>query len=94
MRDIVSEDFHKMLRGYGLTTARIWYTHPDAPDVINPNWLMWQTYDICPDFPELRKYLRWWQEELDGKPAIVQVAHWGLIRPAEFEFIGTELRLH
>lgn len=89
-----SANFVKQLQGYGLTTAKIWYTHPDAPTLINSNWLTWQEYDLCPHFPRLLAYLNWWQKELDGKPAIVQVAHAGLIKPAEMKFVGSELTLH
>ena len=90
---MVSEDFKKQVNGFGLTTARFWYTHPDYPDIINPHWLLWQEYDLCPKFPALFKYLQHLQT-LDGKPAIVQVSHSRLIKPAEIRAVNGEFRLH
>lgn len=94
MAAAVSKDFHKQLRGYGLTTAKIWYTKPDAPWLINPHWLVWQEYDLCPKFPALFDYLRWWEKNLDGKLAIIKVAHSDLIKPAELKLVGSEFRLN
>ncbi len=52
---MVSEDFRKRMAGYGLTTANILYRRPDHP------WLLqayiWQAYDVCPNFPELQRFL-------------------------------------
>jgi uncharacterized protein Usg len=77
----VSGDFRKQLAGYGLTTAHILYRRPDHP------WLLqsyvWQDYDLCPDFPELFKFLAFWERSLDGKLHTISVAHSGLIKPAE-----------
>src|SRR5690242_3067815 len=85
-------DFEKQLDGYGLTTAHIFYRRPDHP------WLLqsyiWQNYDLCPAFPELQKFLQFWQEKLEGPLHSVTVAHSRLIRPAEMRAIGGEFRLH
>lgn len=94
MTTTVSSDFKRQLRGYGLTTAQIWYTKPDAPWLINPHWYLWQEYDLCPKFPELFSFLDSWRERLDGKPVIVKVSHRGLVRPAEINAIGKEFRLN
>ena len=87
-----SRDFRRQLEGYGLTTANILYRRPDHP------WLLqtyiWQEYDLCPDFPELNKFLNFWLEKLEGPLHSVTVAHARLIKPAEIKAIGGEFRLH
>jgi uncharacterized protein Usg len=85
-------DFEKQLDGYGLTTAHIFYRRPDHP------WLLqsyiWQDYDLCPAFPELQRFLQFWQQKLEGPLHSVMVAHSRLIRPAEMRAVGGEFRLH
>jgi uncharacterized protein Usg len=78
---MVSQDFRKQLEGYGLTTANILYRRPDHP------WLLqtyvWQDYDLCPKFPELFKFLAFWQKSLDGPLHSICVAHSNLVKPAQ-----------
>lgn len=89
---MVSADFKKQLAGYGLTTAEILYRRPDHP------WLLqsyiWQNYDLCPDFPELNRFLVFWRNSLDGPLHSIVVAHSGLIAPAEIKAIDGQFRLH
>ena len=86
------QDFQRQLNGYGLTTAQILYRRPDHP------WLLqtyiWQEYDLCPDFPELKVFLTFWRKSLEGALHSVTVAHSRLIKPAEIRAIGSEFRLH
>lgn len=89
---MVSEDFIRQLKGYGLTTATILYRIPDYPRVLQS--FVWQQYDLAPDFPTLRKFLDFWQRELEGPLHSVQVAHSGLIKPAEFHAQGGVVTLH
>jgi uncharacterized protein Usg len=88
----VSSDFKKQVAGYGLTTAQILYRRPDH------RWLLqsylWQEYDLFPEFPQLHRFLAFWQEKLDGPLHSVVVAHCKLIKPAELKAIGSEFRLH
>jgi uncharacterized protein Usg len=88
----VSSDFKKQVAGYGLTTAQILYRRPDH------RWLLqsylWQEYDLFPEFPQLHRFLTFWQEKLDGPLHSVVVAHCKLIKPAELKAIGSEFRLH
>src|SRR6476661_665548 len=90
--EMVSTDFVKQVNGFGLTTAHILYRRPDH------NWLLqsyiWQNYDLFPDFPELQRFLAFWQEKLDGPLHSVRVAHSKLIKPAELKAISGEFRLH
>jgi len=89
---MASTDFQRQLNGYGLTTARILYRRPDHP------WLLqtyvWQEYDLCPNFPELQGFLKFWQRSLEGVLHSVEVAHSRLVKPAELKAIGGEFRLH
>ena len=87
-----SEDFRKQVNGYGLTTAEILYRRPDHP------WLLqtyvWQNYDLCPDFPELNQFLRFWEKSIEGVLHTVTVAHSRLIRPSEIKPVDGVFRLH
>ena len=89
---MASKSFQRQMQGYGLTTAQILYRRPDHP------WLLqtyvWQDYDLCPEFPELQGFLRFWQRSLEGILHSVTVAHSRLIKPAELRTIGNEFRLH
>jgi uncharacterized protein Usg len=84
--------FRKQVDGFGLTTAHILYRRPDH------QWLLqsyvWQAYDLFPKFPELKKFLEFWQEKLEGPLHSVQVAHCKLIKPAELKAIDGEFRMH
>ena len=88
----VSVDFEKQVQGYGLTTAHIFYRRPDH------RWLLqsylWQDYDLFPDFPELQRFLQFWQEKLEGPLHSVTVAHSKLIKPAEIRPVDGVFRLH
>jgi uncharacterized protein Usg len=89
---VISNDFQKQLKGYGLTTAHILYRRPDHP------WLLqtyvWQNYDLCPDFPELRGFLQFWQKSLEGALYSVTIAHSRLVKPAEIKPVDGVFRLH
>jgi uncharacterized protein Usg len=85
-------DFQRQLSGYGLTTAQILYRRPDHP------WLLqtyiWQEYDLCPDFPELREFLTFWRKSLEGALHTVLVAHSRLIKPAEIRALDGEFKIN
>ena len=49
MRDHSEMDL--MLKGYGLTTAKILYHFPDHPHLLQS--FIWQDYDLAPKFPVL-----------------------------------------
>jgi uncharacterized protein Usg len=89
---MASRDFCRMIEGYGLTTANIFYRLPDYPAIVQS--YVWQEYDLHPDFPELHKFLDFWSRSLDGKLHSVVVAHARLIRPAEISMVDAEFRLH
>ena len=89
---MASTDFKRQLSGYGLTTAQILYRRPDHPWLLQT--FVWQDYDLCPNFPELQGFLKFWQRSLEGVLHSVTVAHSRLIKPAELKAIGGEFKLH
>lgn len=72
----------QQLHDYRLTTAEILYRLPDHPDILQS--YVWQDLDQAPRFPVLRKFLEFWNRELDGKVHSVRVASAKLIKPAQY----------
>jgi uncharacterized protein Usg len=83
--------FIQQLKGFSLTTAEILYRMPDHPAIIQS--FIWQDYDLSPRFPQLKKFLEFWERNLHGPLYQVRVAHSGLISPAELKFVGSEYKL-
>ena len=81
-----------MLKGYGLTTAKILYHFPDHPHLLQT--YVWQDYDLFPQFPLLMGFLEFWKAKLEGPLHSFEVAHQKLITPAEVKLIGQEFRLN
>ena len=67
---MASRDFCRMIEGYGLTTANIFYRLPDYPAIVQS--YVWQEYDLHPDFPELHKFLDFWSRS-SGRQASLGV---------------------
>ncbi|MGP1394469.1 MAG: usg protein [Inquilinaceae bacterium] len=82
----------QQLQGYRLTTAEILYHMPDHPGILQT--YIWQALDLAPKFPELRKFLAFWQRELDGPLHSVKLASMPVISASELAYMGTELRLN
>lgn len=80
------------LKDYRLTTARIFYHLPDHPDVLQ--LYVWQEYDQAPKYPELRRFLKFWRESLEGRLHSVDVANVTLIRPSGWRNVKTSYLLH
>ena len=55
---------------------------------------VWQHLDLAPRFPNLTKFLDFWERNLDGKLHRVRVANAALIKPAEFRFASGLYELH
>ena len=89
---MASTDFARQIAGYGLTTAGILYRLPDHPSILQE--YVWQDYDLCPKFPELFKFLCFWQKSLDGALYSVQVAHCLLVKPAEIRAVDGVFHLN
>lgn len=89
---VVSSAFRRQLEGYGLTTAEILYRMPDHPSFLQS--FIWQEHDLFPRFPELRKFLDFWQAKLDGALHSVTVSHQRLIKPCDFKAVDAQYALH
>jgi uncharacterized protein Usg len=76
-------DFSKQLLDYRLTTAEILYHMPDHPDILQA--YIWQDLDISPSYPVLKRFLDFWDKNLDGKCHSVRIARLDIIKPAEFK---------
>ena len=57
--------YELQLKGYKLTTAEIIYRLPDHPDLLQS--FIWQKFDLAPDYPELRRFLEFWSQNIEGK---------------------------
>jgi uncharacterized protein Usg len=89
---MVSLEFQRQIEGYGLTTASILYGLPDHPKLLQT--YVWQAYDLAPVFPELKRFLAFWERELEGPLHSVRVAHKRLIHPREVRIASAEVVLH
>ena len=88
----IGSDFQKRVLGYGLLTAEILYRLPDHPKFLQS--FLWQTEDLAPQFPELTKFLDFWEREIEGRIHSVRVAHQNLIDPVDFRFADGEIQMH
>ncbi|HVB68732.1 MAG TPA: Usg family protein [Acetobacteraceae bacterium] len=79
------------LKDYRLTTAEILYRMPDHPGLLQS--YIWQELDLAPEFPVLRRFLAFWQRELDGPVHSVRVAAAAPLRRTAFRHPAV-LRLH
>lgn len=89
---MVSVEFEAQLKGYGLTTAQILYRLPDHPGLLQE--FLWQHYDLAPDFPELFRFLEFWDETIDGPVHAVRVAHHRMVGPSEWRNADASMNLH
>jgi uncharacterized protein Usg len=85
-------EMERLLRGYRLTTAEILYRLPDHPAVLQT--YVWQGLDLAPRFPHLRKFLGFWQREIEGRLHSVRVGSAALVAPAELRHCNHQFRLH
>jgi uncharacterized protein Usg len=88
MRKLLSAQLY----GYRMTTAEILYHMPDHPGLLQS--YVWQDLDLAPKFPVLKKFLRFWHENLDGPVHSVRVASCSIISSAEMRLADGEFTLH
>ncbi len=85
-------DFDKQFtHHYRLTTAQIFYHLPDHPKFLQE--FIWQDYDLAPKFPQLRGFLNFWIEQIEGKLHSVYVAHRKIITPGDARFFDLEITI-
>ncbi len=82
----------RQLDNYRLTTAEILYHLPDHPDLLQT--FVWQELDLAPDYPELQRFLAFWERELDGKLHSVRVGSAHLIQPPRVKHANCVFTLH
>ena len=80
------------IQGYRLSTAEIIYHMPDHPGLLQT--FIWQHYDLAPKFPELHKFLEFWEKNLDGPLHSVRVASLDLLSPGDARRVDALLTLH
>lgn len=79
------------LKGYRIATAEIFYRMPDHPSLLQT--FIWQHYDVAPRYPELIKFLTFWEKNLDGPLVGVRIGRSPLIKPTAWRH-GPEFQLH
>ncbi|NDV01509.1 usg protein [Pseudoroseicyclus tamaricis] len=81
-----------MLKGYGLTTAEIFYRMPDYRSVLNS--FIWQDYDLAPDHPRLFKLIEHWQESIEGPLHSIRFTHRKQVAPGQWRSVVGEFTYH
>lgn len=80
------------LKGYRLATAEITYRLPDHPSLLQT--FIWQHYDLAPHYPELRRFLAFWREKIEGRLHSVRVGRTELITAGAYGHLAGVWRLH
>jgi len=80
------------LNDYRLTTAEILYRLPDHPEILQT--YIWQDLDLAPRYPVLRKFLDFWDRELDGKLHSVRVCSAQVITPPRYRSPSAYMHIH
>jgi len=88
----VLNELERRQLGYKLATAEIFYHLPDYPEVLQS--FIWQELDLAPRFPVLRRFLRFWEHNIDGRLHSVTVAAATSAGPREVTLARHEFRLH
>ncbi len=77
-------DLEKQMKDYRLVTAKILYHLPDFNELLQE--FIWQEYDLAPKLPHLKKFLTFWDNEIEGKIHSVYIAKQDLITPGDYRF--------
>jgi uncharacterized protein Usg len=80
------------LRDYRLTTAEITYHLPDYPAILQK--FIWQEWDIAPKYPVLKKFLDFWEAQIEGRLHSVKIATAPLIQPAKLRLVRHQIQFH
>lgn len=84
--------FRHKLEGWRLATAEIVYRLPDYPSVLQT--FIWQHLDLAPKFPELKRFLAFWEENLDGPIHSVRICRSQLVSAEELRTVSASFVLH
>jgi uncharacterized protein Usg len=77
---MVDADFERRIEGWRLTTAEVIYYLPDHPKLLQT--FIWQTLDLAPAYPRIRKFLDFWKAEIDAVIHSVRMASGEDLAPA------------
>jgi len=88
----MDRSFVAQLNYYGITTDENIYWMLAHQNVLQS--YVWQNLDLAPRFPNLSKFLDFWDKNLEGKLHRIRVANTQLIKPAEFGFASGLYHLH
>jgi uncharacterized protein Usg len=86
-----AEDMRLRLAGWRLTTANILYYMPDHPSLLQT--FTWQTLDLAPHFPRMRKFLDFWKKEIEAVIHSIELASGEGLAPARLRIADFEGRL-
>ncbi|MEM1274661.1 MAG: usg protein [Pseudomonadota bacterium] len=87
-KDTPKTETELMLKGYGLTTAEMFYHMPDYRSVLNS--FLWQDYDLAPDYPRLFEFIEFWHEKIEGPLHSVRFTHRKMIAPGRWRSVVGE----
>ena len=80
------------LKGYRLSTVEIVYQMPDHLSLLQT--FIWQYFDLAPDYPELNKFLDYWEKNIDGPVHTVRVMSSDLVSPGKLRTVSNSFSLH
>lgn len=80
------------LNEFRLTTAEIIYHMPDFPDLLQS--FIWQDLDKAPEFPMLMDFLKFWDDNIEGKVHSVMVTNAEIIQPGEVQCLERSFLVH
>jgi uncharacterized protein Usg len=89
---MAESDLELMLKGYGQTTAELFYRMPDYRNVLNT--FIWQHMDLAPDYPRLFGFIEFWQDQIEGQLHSVRFVHRKMLRPGEWRQVVGEFRIN
>ena len=81
----------QQIKQYRLTTAEILYRLPDHPVLLQS--FVWQELDLAPAYPALRRFLAFWEREIEGRLHSVRVGSLDLACAHQFRMPGAVLTL-
>lgn len=77
---------------YKLMTAQILYHLPDYPSLLQS--YIWQQIDLAPDFPELKRFLEFWNKNLEGPIQSVTITHAEPLQVSRLQHYNQSLEIH
>lgn len=89
---LTAHETELLLKDYRLTTAEIFYCFPDHPSLLQ--LFVWQELDLAPKFPELNKFLGFWESEIEGKLHSVEVMNTDIITLNQVNWRESSMKLH